>query len=105
MWAKFCNTYSPNAEGGNNKYQNIKNEINSMAEKAKKYDRLIPYKQVELRCSLCDKPQHETKRLITSNNIYVCEECVALMNVICEENVKDYKQMVESLREHNKDKE
>lgn len=41
----------------------------------------------ELRCSFCNKAQHEVKKLIAGPSVYVCDECVELCNDIIREEL------------------
>jgi len=41
----------------------------------------------ELRCSFCNKPQHEVRKLIAGPSVYVCDECVELCNDIIREEL------------------
>lgn len=41
----------------------------------------------EVRCSFCGKPQSQAKRLISGNDVYICDECVELcMDIIADED-------------------
>ena len=45
-----------------------------------------------LRCSFCDKPQREVKKLIAGPNVYICNECVETCNeILSEDTEKDEK--------------
>ena len=45
------------------------------------------YSDGELRCSFCNKPQREVKKLIAGPNVYICNECVDTCNEIMTEDV------------------
>ncbi len=45
-----------------------------------KYD-----KNNEITCSFCGMPQSETRRLISGNGVYICDQCVALCSDIIKE--------------------
>jgi len=51
--------------------------------------------EVKFCCSFCSKPQKESKKLISGPNVFICEECVALMVDIIREEI-DPNFMVES---------
>lgn len=38
--------------------------------------------RTHLRCSFCDKPQEEVRKLVAGPGVYVCDECVELCNEI-----------------------
>ena len=42
----------------------------------------------ELRCSFCNKPQREVKKLIAGPNVYICNECVETCVEIMSEDVE-----------------
>lgn len=44
-----------------------------------------------LYCSFCGKNQHEVRKLIAGPSVYVCDECVALCNVIIREETENEK--------------
>jgi ATP-dependent Clp protease ATP-binding subunit ClpX len=44
------------------------------------------YSDGELRCSFCNKPQREVKKLIAGPNVYICNECVDTCNEIMTED-------------------
>ena len=46
------------------------------------------YADNELRCSFCNKPQREVKKLIAGPNVYICNECVDTCNEILAEDVE-----------------
>lgn len=46
------------------------------------------YADNELRCSFCNKPQREVKKLIAGPNVYICNECVDTCNEILVEDVE-----------------
>jgi ATP-dependent Clp protease ATP-binding subunit ClpX len=46
------------------------------------------YGDNELRCSFCNKPQREVKKLIAGPNVYICNECVDTCNEILVEDVE-----------------
>jgi len=46
------------------------------------------YTDNELRCSFCNKPQREVKKLIAGPNVYICNECVDTCNEILAEDVE-----------------
>ncbi len=46
------------------------------------------YSDNELRCSFCNKPQHEVIKLIAGPNVYICNECVETCNEIITEDMK-----------------
>lgn len=75
------------------------NEISDIVEKAKLYDQLLPFKQKELSCSFCGRPQHKVQRLIAGNHVYACENCIALMHVICEEEIDNYDKLIKSCKQ------
>ena len=50
--------------------------------------------EVKLFCSFCGKPQNENKKLISGPNVFVCNECVALMVDILREEDPNF--MVEN---------
>lgn len=83
------------------KYENLKkvienvNELDEIYMKAKIYDKITRFGKAELRCSFCGRPQGKIQKLITHNDIYICEHCVAMMNSICEKEVKDYNKIKE----------
>ena len=33
----------------------------------------------ELCCSFCGRPQSQVRRLISGNDVYICDECVGLI--------------------------
>ncbi len=39
------------------------------------------------RCSFCDKPQSQVRRIIAGNGVYICNECVALCQEIIDEDM------------------
>ena len=39
-------------------------------------------KKQNLLCSFCDKNQHEVKKLIAGQNVFICDECIELCNDI-----------------------
>lgn len=41
--------------------------------------------RTHLRCSFCDKPQEEVRKLVAGPGVYVCDECVELCNEILTE--------------------
>jgi ATP-dependent Clp protease ATP-binding subunit ClpX len=41
----------------------------------------------EIRCSFCNKAQHDVKKLIAGPSVYVCDECVELCNDIIREEL------------------
>ncbi len=41
-----------------------------------------------LRCSFCNKTQHEVQKLISGPSVYICDECIALCNEILAEELK-----------------
>jgi ATP-dependent Clp protease ATP-binding subunit ClpX len=48
------------------------------------------YADNELRCSFCNKPQREVKKLIAGPNVYICNECVETCNeILAEDTEKD----------------
>jgi len=50
------------------------------------------YVDNELRCSFCNKPQREVKKLIAGPNVYICNECVETCNeILSEDTEKDEK--------------
>lgn len=53
----------------------------------------------ELRCSFCNKPQHEVRKLIAGPSVYVCDECVELCNDIIREELTqtDFSESEENL--------
>lgn len=42
-----------------------------------------------LRCSFCNKSQHEVRKLIAGPSVFICDECVDLCNDIIREEVDD----------------
>ena len=46
------------------------------------------YGDNELRCSFCNKPQREVKKLIAGPNVYICNECVDTCNEILVEDIE-----------------
>ncbi len=46
------------------------------------------YSDGELRCSFCNKPQREVKKLIAGPNVYICNECVDTCNEIMTEDLE-----------------
>jgi len=46
------------------------------------------YGDNELRCSFCNKPQREVKKLIAGPSVYICNECVETCNEILAEDVE-----------------
>lgn len=46
------------------------------------------YSESELRCSFCNKPQHEVRKLIAGPHVYICNECVETCNEILMEDVE-----------------
>ncbi len=46
------------------------------------------YTDNELRCSFCNKPQREVKKLIAGPNVYICNECVDTCNEILAEDIE-----------------
>ena len=46
------------------------------------------YSESELRCSFCNKPQREVRKLIAGPNVYICNECVDTCNEILAEDVE-----------------
>ena len=46
------------------------------------------YVENELRCSFCNKPQREVKKLIAGPNVYICNECVETCNEILSEDTE-----------------
>ncbi len=42
---------------------------------------------MELCCSFCGRSQKEIKKLISGPNVFVCEECVALMVDVLREEI------------------
>jgi ATP-dependent Clp protease ATP-binding subunit ClpX len=46
------------------------------------------YADNELRCSFCNKPQREVKKLIAGPNVYICNECVDTCNEILAEDIE-----------------
>jgi len=46
------------------------------------------YADNELRCSFCNKPQREVKKLIAGPNVYICNECVDTCNEILVEDIE-----------------
>ncbi|MEW5765463.1 MAG: ATP-dependent Clp protease ATP-binding subunit ClpX [Acidobacteriota bacterium] len=46
------------------------------------------YGDNELRCSFCNKPQRDVKKLIAGPNVYICNECVDTCNEILAEDVE-----------------
>lgn len=87
------------------KYKNLKDLLNKVDEveamylKAKEYDKLVSIGKAPIRCSFCGRPQEVVKQLITHNNVYACEHCVAIMHVLCEEKVENYNELVEKARQ------
>jgi len=50
----------------------------------------IPDSEKNLYCSFCGKSQHEAKKLIAGNAVFICDECIALCNdIMREEGVED----------------
>ncbi len=45
----------------------------------------------ELRCSFCDRPQHEVRKLIAGPNVYICDECVAICTDIVNEDLEEHR--------------
>jgi ATP-dependent Clp protease ATP-binding subunit ClpX len=43
----------------------------------------------QLKCSFCNKPQEEVKRLIAGPGVYICDECIELCNDIIEEELNE----------------
>ena len=39
----------------------------------------------EIACSFCGKSQHDVRRLIAGNDVFICDECIDLCNSILEE--------------------
>ncbi len=46
------------------------------------------YSESELRCSFCNKPQREVRKLIAGPHVYICNECVETCNEILMEDVE-----------------
>jgi ATP-dependent Clp protease ATP-binding subunit ClpX len=42
-----------------------------------------------LHCSFCGKNQHEVKKLVEGNSLFICDECIALCNDILQEESTD----------------
>ena len=42
-----------------------------------------------LKCSFCNKTQHEVRKLIAGPGVYICDECVELCCEILEEEFKE----------------
>ncbi len=49
------------------------------------------------RCSFCGKPQSQVQRLIAGPNVFICNECVDLANMIMEEDGAEERQESQSL--------
>jgi len=48
-----------------------------------------PHEDEVLRCSFCGKTQDEVKKLIAGPEVYICDECVAMINEILEEDMQN----------------
>ncbi|RKQ83589.1 ATP-dependent Clp protease ATP-binding subunit ClpX [Brockia lithotrophica] len=48
-----------------------------------------PHEDEVLRCSFCGKTQDEVKKLIAGPGVYICDECVAMINEILEEDMQN----------------
>jgi len=45
-----------------------------------------------LKCSFCNKSQHEVKKLVAGPSVYICNECVDLcQDIIKEESGNNFK--------------
>jgi hypothetical protein len=44
-----------------------------------------PKQQGKLMCSFCDKKSKDVKKLVAGPNVYICNECIAICNVILDE--------------------
>jgi ATP-dependent Clp protease ATP-binding subunit ClpX len=43
-----------------------------------------------LRCSFCNKPQREVRKLIAGPNVYICDECVDIcLDIIAEDRARE----------------
>ena len=42
-----------------------------------------------LKCSFCNKTQHEVRKLIAGSGVYICDECVELCCEILDEEFKE----------------
>lgn len=51
-----------------------------------------------LRCSFCNKSQHEVRKLIAGPSVFICDECVDLCNDIIREEVQE--QLADGEEEH-----
>ncbi|MFS1663775.1 ATP-dependent Clp protease ATP-binding subunit ClpX [Streptococcus sp. zg-JUN1979] len=58
---------------------------------------------VKVNCSFCGKSQDEVKKIIAGNNVYICNECVALTQEIIREELAE--EVLEDLAEVPKPKE
>lgn len=41
----------------------------------------------QLKCSFCNKPQHQVRKLVAGPGVYICDECIDLCNEIVDEQV------------------
>ncbi|MDR2990447.1 MAG: ATP-dependent Clp protease ATP-binding subunit ClpX [Burkholderiaceae bacterium] len=48
-----------------------------------------PSSEKNLYCSFCGKRQHDVKKLIAGNSVFICDECIALCNDILREESPD----------------
>ncbi len=42
----------------------------------------------QLKCSFCNKPQHQVRKLVAGPGVYICDECIDLCNEIVDEEVE-----------------
>ena len=50
------------------------------------------------RCNFCGKTQNQVQRLIAGPNVFICNECVDLCNMIIEEEVTKFARKRKRLR-------
>lgn len=42
----------------------------------------------QLKCSFCNKPQHQVRKLVAGPSVYICDECIDLCNEIVDDEVE-----------------